>query len=185
MNRHGNLRPEVPFRIHLPKGTFCSAPGCTRLAEWNGMCAGHNKRLNKKGDLGIGIPIGQGHKGKTFISRGGNGKLTRQQLKIHELTKLPMEVTINTAPAKGLLPCLPNSYKVDLACVKSKVAIEIDGDTHKLKKWKFLDKRKTTVLNALGWKVIRFWNHEVDGNAESVSKTIFDTINQNFSVISL
>jgi leucyl-tRNA synthetase len=52
------------------------------------------------------------------------------------------------------------------------LAIEIDGRTHKTKKWKFLDKRKTEVLNALGWSVLRFSNQRVDSDLEAVLKEI-------------
>ena len=49
---------------------------------------------------------------------------------------------------------------------KLKISVEVDGKSHKLKKWKFLDKRKTEVLNSLGWKVLRFWNEEVMTNPQ-------------------
>ena len=112
----------------------------------------------------------------TFLHRGGNGQLTKQQKKISELTGLPMEFIIKTAPAKGIFPSLPNHYKVDLANPIKKIAIEIDGNSHLTKKWRFLDHRKTEVLNYLGWSVLRFWNKEVDQNPEEVVQKIITFI---------
>src|SRR6185436_10700947 len=89
------------------------------------------------------------NKGRTFLARGGNGQLTMQQKALRDATGLPVEFVITTGPVKHLFPSLPNHYKVDLADPLRKLAIEIDGKTHKLKKWKFFDKRKTAVRDAL------------------------------------
>jgi len=112
------------------------------------------------------------NKGRTFLARGGNGQLTTQQKALRDATGLPVEFVIITGPVKHLFSSLPNHYKVDLADPLRKLAIEIDGKTHKLKKWKFFDKRKTAVLTALGWSVLRFWNHEVTNDLPSVVKQI-------------
>jgi hypothetical protein len=52
------------------------------------------------------------------------------------------------------------------------LAVEVDGATHKTKKWMFLDRRKTSVLGSLGWTVLRFWNKEVDEQFEEVTQVI-------------
>lgn len=100
-------------------------------------------------------------KGRTFLARGGNGKPTVPQLKLAKATGLPMEHAIATAPVRGLFPSLPPCYKVDLAHVETKTAIEVDGNSHKTRRWRFLDRRKTSILEALGWCVLRFWNEQV------------------------
>lgn len=108
-------------------------------------------------------------KGRTFLSRGGNGQLTKPQILLAELLGLPMEHVIPTAGAVGI--SLPPCYKVDLAVPHLKLAIEVDGKTHKTKKWRFLDHRKTEVLASLGWSVLRFWNEEVlQSTSEVVAK---------------
>jgi very-short-patch-repair endonuclease len=61
---------------------------------------------------------------------------------------------------------------VDLASPEHQLAIEVDGHSHTLKKWKFLDARKTSVLNALGWKVLRFWNQQVLDDLDGVVVSI-------------
>ena len=110
--------------------------------------------------------------GKTFLSRGGNPKITPEQQTLADILNLPMEHAIATRPARGHFPSLPNCYKVDLASPEHLLAIEVDGNTHKLKKWKFLDQRKTEILNFLGWKVLRFWNEDIRANPQLVAATI-------------
>lgn len=111
----------------------------------------------------------------TFLSRGGNGQITQQQQILHDLTGLPMEHVIGL-PKKWLLSqgveSPPWKYAVDLAHVASRTAIEVDGATHKTKKWRFLDQRKEHVLSLLGWSVLRFWNEEVDTEPDAVVRQI-------------
>ena len=119
--------------------------------------------------------------GRTFLSRGGNGQITSQQAALCQalgLSELAMEFVIPTAKAKPNFESLPPAYKVDLGIPEVKLAIEVDGRTHKLKKWKFLDRRKTAVLNFLGWTVLRFWNKEVDQNLNRCVQTVVSTISK-------
>ena len=117
----------------------------------------------------------------TFLSRGGNGQLTSQQMKLCEALGLPdsaMEFVILTTDARGHFESLPNSYKVDIGIPEVKLAIEVDGKTHPSKKWKFLDRRKTAVLNFIGWTVLRLWNKEVDQDLERCVQSIVSTISK-------
>ncbi len=100
-------------------------------------------------------------RGRTFLARGGNGQMTTPQIMLADALGLPMEYAIPTAAVAGKFPSLPHNYKVDIADPEEKVAIEVDGKSHQLRKWKFFDRRKTEVLNVLGWRVIRFTNEEV------------------------
>lgn len=110
--------------------------------------------------------------GRTFLARGGNGQLTRQQEAVANALGLPMEYAIPTKPVTQHFKSLPSCYKVDIADPARRLAIEIDGRTHNTKKWKFLDKRKTEVLNTLGWSVLRFSNQRVDSDLDSVLEEI-------------
>jgi len=107
-------------------------------------------------------------KGRTFLSRGGNGQITPQQELLHQMLGdgWEMELPILTESVKMLFKSLPPCYKVDIGNPNLKISIEIDGKSHKTKKWKYLDKRKTKILNSLGWKVLRFWNEEVMTNPQ-------------------
>lgn len=114
----------------------------------------------------------QSLKGRTFLARGGNGTLTQPQLLLAEATGFPVEYVIPTAPVAGQFPSLPPCYKVDLADPAHMLAIEVDGKMHRQKLWRFLDRRKTEVLNALGWSVLRFSNEQVMTDLPSVLETI-------------
>jgi very-short-patch-repair endonuclease len=119
--------------------------------------------------------------GRTFLARGGNGTITKQQEKLRQALGLPesaLEFAIFTNNAKGSFPSLPIAYKVDLGIPEVKLAIEVDGASHKKKKWKFLDQRKTAVLNHLGWTVLRFWNAEIDQDLNRCVQTVMSTISR-------
>ena len=113
-------------------------------------------------------------KGRTFLARGGNGQITKQQQVLADALPSPvvMEYAVSTLGVHGQFPSLPTHFKVDLAYPELRLAIEVDGKTHKLPKWKFLDRRKTSILNALGWCVLRFWNAEIDTDLPRVIATI-------------
>jgi very-short-patch-repair endonuclease len=145
-----------------------------RLGYWTGKKRPNmigNKFGFKKGH----IPSNKGKKGMTFLSRGGNGQITKQQQILWEALNIPkesLEYPIPTKSVKHLFECVPTCYKVDIGIPEKRLAIEVDGKTHKLKKWRFLDHRKESILNALGWKVIRFWNQEIDNDLSNVLERI-------------
>ena len=117
--------------------------------------------------------------GRTFLARGGNGKLTPQQERVAALTGLEMEYPIGVpAEAREKFESPPRCYKVDLAAPEVKLAVEIDGKSHLTKRWRFLDRRKTEILSHLGWSVLRFWNAEVDADPQRVAETIRSTISK-------
>jgi very-short-patch-repair endonuclease len=51
---------------------------------------------------------------------------------------------------------------VDIGHPEWKIAVEVDGQSHKTAKQKNRDSLKEKYLVGLGWKLIRFWNSEVD-----------------------
>ena len=112
--------------------------------------------------------------GRTFLSRGGNGKITPQQEHLFGLLGQGwiMELPILTKEYVGKQKSLPNCYKVDIGNPALKLLIEIDGKSHTTKKWKYLDKRKTEILTSLGWRILRFWNEEVTTNPTSCIQKI-------------
>jgi very-short-patch-repair endonuclease len=66
-------------------------------------------------------------------------------------------------------------YIVDFLCLDLKVIVEIDGGQHVDNK---KDEVRTSFLNNLGYKVIRFWNNEVLENMEGVLSTLTLTLSQ-------
>jgi very-short-patch-repair endonuclease len=57
-------------------------------------------------------------------------------------------------------------YVVDFICRPAKLVIELDGGQHEINVAK--DQQRTDLLNALGYRVIRFWNNEVLSNLDGV-----------------
>jgi very-short-patch-repair endonuclease len=64
------------------------------------------------------------------------------------------------------------SYVVDFYCVKLKLAIEIDGDSHYTKKAIKYDKLREEALKCLGIKFLRFTNTDIYTNLEEVLEKV-------------
>jgi very-short-patch-repair endonuclease len=90
------------------------------------------------------------------------------------------------ARATGLRPLaltmrdgeLPYHYKLDLACPSTKLAIEIDGETHRSSAVQTADLRKVKRLAGKGWTVLRFTNREVVVDTTKCAQTVASTISR-------
>ena len=70
-------------------------------------------------------------------------------------------------------------YVVDLACHQNRLVIEIDGPSHTTTpSAKLSDDRRDRVLNALGYRVLRFTNEDVFNDCAAVIETILANTNQ-------
>ncbi len=63
------------------------------------------------------------------------------------------------------------NYIVDFYCRERNIIIEIDGIQHKDNE--IYDIQRTTYLEGLGYRVMRFWNSEVNTNLENVLQKIY------------
>jgi very-short-patch-repair endonuclease len=61
----------------------------------------------------------------------------------------------------------------DFVCRKARLVVEVDGGQHDESR---RDAARTAALKERGWRVIRFWNHDVLGNTDGVSVTILDVV---------
>jgi very-short-patch-repair endonuclease len=61
---------------------------------------------------------------------------------------------------------------VDFACLKHRVVIEVDGGQHNSGEHARRDAARDALLNEDGFRVLRFWNNDVDGNLAGVLETI-------------
>ena len=79
--------------------------------------------------------------------------------------------------AKGLSP-IPqhsvNQYRLDLAIVhgETRIDVEVDGESTHLDPR--LDAERDSRLESLGWRVVRFWNHQVRDDVDYCVQTILD-----------
>ena len=67
-------------------------------------------------------------------------------------------------------------YIVDFICKEIKLIIEIDGGQHNSEEGIEYDLKRTEYLETKGYKVIRFWNNEIDNNLEGVYQSLMDMI---------
>lgn len=63
-------------------------------------------------------------------------------------------------------------YILDFACLEAKPVIEVDGGQHGERLAE--DQRRTAWLAGKGFRVLRFWNHEVLGQIEDVAAAIWN-----------
>ena len=59
-------------------------------------------------------------------------------------------------------------YIVDFVCKEKKIIIELDGSQHNFEENIKNDNERTEYLENLGFKVIRFWNNEIEDNIDGV-----------------
>ena len=75
--------------------------------------------------------------------------------------------------AKFTRPFPVGGFIVDFACRSLRIAIELDGGQHSESK---ADTNRTRIIEAHGFRVIRFWNNEVLGNIDGVLQVISEEI---------
>lgn len=63
-------------------------------------------------------------------------------------------------------------YIVDFICNEKRLIIEIDGGQHNENQNIVYDKERTKYLETKGFKVIRFWNLDIENNIEGVYQEI-------------
>jgi very-short-patch-repair endonuclease len=70
------------------------------------------------------------------------------------------------------------NYVVDFCCQGKKLIIELDGAHHTVIENKAHDINRQIFLESKDYKVLRFWNNEVDTNLEGVLETIRRSANE-------
>jgi very-short-patch-repair endonuclease len=69
-------------------------------------------------------------------------------------------------------------FIVDFYCHEIRLVIEIDGEIHETDEAKEYDSSRQACLEQLGLTVIRFSNHDVKYNLETVIKSIMDKVTE-------
>jgi very-short-patch-repair endonuclease len=66
------------------------------------------------------------------------------------------------------------TYIVDFVCLEKKVVVELDGGQHAEQISE--DAQRTAWLESQGFHVLRFWNHQVLEEMETVKAVIYQTL---------
>jgi very-short-patch-repair endonuclease len=67
------------------------------------------------------------------------------------------------------------SYVVDFLCIEAKLVVEVDGSQHLESQH---DITRDAVLIAHGYRVLRFWNHDVLDRTQSVLEAIWSALRE-------
>ena len=67
---------------------------------------------------------------------------------------------------------LIGNYIADFVCYDAKIIVEIDGGGHNTYNKIKADNIRTQYLEGLGFKVIRFWNNEIQSNLDGVCELL-------------
>jgi very-short-patch-repair endonuclease len=65
-------------------------------------------------------------------------------------------------------------YIVDFCAPRQKLIIEVDGGQHSAQE--AYDLERSTFLESKGYRVLRFWNHEVMQDRDAVLRVILDAL---------
>ena len=66
-------------------------------------------------------------------------------------------------------------YIVDFVCLEKRLIVEIDGGQHAES---VADSRRTRWLETEGWRVLRFWNHDILRRTDDVLNEIRGAVQQ-------
>jgi len=66
------------------------------------------------------------------------------------------------------------NYVPDFCSIKHKLIIELDGSQH-LEQEEY-HKEQTTFLESKGYRILRFWNHDVMNDLDAVLKVIWSAL---------
>jgi very-short-patch-repair endonuclease len=67
-----------------------------------------------------------------------------------------------------------DKYIVDFCCAEARLIVELDGGQHATRD----ETNRTSVLEAMGYLVLRFWNNDVLQNTEGVLEEILTAANR-------
>ena len=67
-------------------------------------------------------------------------------------------------------------YIADFACPAARIVIELDGGQHGSDEAEALDLIRTSAIERCGFRVIRFWNHEVIEHLDDVVERIWNEL---------
>lgn len=69
-----------------------------------------------------------------------------------------------------------DGYIVDFACLKHRLIVEVDGGQHSTDAHARADEERDRYFGSQGFRVLRFWNNEIDRNLEGVLAAIREAL---------
>ncbi len=109
---------------------------------------------------------------KTIKARNLRKNMTEQEKKLWQYLR---KRSINNFKFRRQYPI--GNYIVDFACLEKRLVIEIDGGQHNQSDNILYDQNRTQYIEKCGYKVIRFWNNEIENNIEGVYEGILKYLN--------
>lgn len=73
------------------------------------------------------------------------------------------------------------NYIVDFVCFSKKLVVELDGGQHNEPTVIEYDRIRTRWLNARGFRILRFWNHDVFDNVDGIVEAIWNALQETAS----
>jgi very-short-patch-repair endonuclease len=70
------------------------------------------------------------------------------------------------------------NYIVDFVCFSKKLIIELDGGQHNETSLKEYDEARTQWLESRGFRILRFWNHDVCQNEDGIVEVIWRALSE-------
>jgi len=143
-----------------------AAKTLTKIAKdpkWRSMVSENTKKamhdpiIRKKHLDGMA----KAHKKYGVNFKGGNGlsptPIIRLADRLLKLCGYERELAVKTKPVRSKFrnKKLPDCYKIDFGNREEMIAIEFDGQCHQSLRQQKIDKKKTKVLQELGWTVVR------------------------------
>ena len=111
-------------------------------------------RVRERGSDNL-LPLAKGMRRKSSDAE----RLLWQQLRAHRLLGYKFRRQVVVEP-----------YIVDFVCIEAMLIIEADGGQHV--EQQSYDEQRTAHLESLGYRVLRFWNHEILNELDSVVSQI-------------
>lgn len=67
-------------------------------------------------------------------------------------------------------------YIIDFYCPQARLAIEVDGGGHNFVTRESLDEERTRFLGSKNILLLRFWNHQINQELDSVMEAIWSAL---------
>ena len=106
---------------------------------------------------------------RVVLARKLRKNMTPQELKLWQFLR---NKQFNNLTFKRQYPI--GNYIVDFICKEKWLIIEIDGGQHNTPEAIEYDKERTIYLEKRGFKVLRFWNIDIDNNFDGVYQKILE-----------